>query len=277
MTSTRTRASECTVTTAALTTVARVQGPTDGPTVLFLHAIALDRREADPLADALPAVRVVSFDQRGHGEAMASDDRSMTIEVLANDALDIAAALGLEDFHLVGHSMGGAVAGTAAGMASRSARGPVASLTLIATPSGGGPIFAARADSLTEKTRDVVIETTLERWFTAPALTEQGPGVTYATACLRQMPVSQWQQAWMALSGFEGFDDLSQAAEPPIPALLISDQDDASTPPSVLDTVARSIGTGEHVVLSGGGHMLVLETPAAVADALIRHIERTEK
>ncbi len=54
--------------------------------------------------------RVLAFDHRGHGRSEAPADRSAyTIENMADDVEALADYVGFERYHLVGHSMGGAV------------------------------------------------------------------------------------------------------------------------------------------------------------------------
>lgn len=55
--------------------------------------------------------RVLVMDHRGHGRSDAPREReSYTIEQMASDSLALTESLGLERYHLVGHSMGGAIA-----------------------------------------------------------------------------------------------------------------------------------------------------------------------
>jgi pimeloyl-ACP methyl ester carboxylesterase len=54
--------------------------------------------------------RVLMFDHRGHGRSSAPPDRSQySIDQMADDVEALADEAGFERFHLVGHSMGGAV------------------------------------------------------------------------------------------------------------------------------------------------------------------------
>jgi 3-oxoadipate enol-lactonase len=53
---------------------------------------------------------VLIFDNRGHGKSEAPTDRSSyTIEQMADDAEALVAEIGFERYHLLGHSMGGAI------------------------------------------------------------------------------------------------------------------------------------------------------------------------
>ncbi len=71
--------------------------------------------------------RVLVIEHRGHGRSEAPEDRSVyTIEQMSLDAEALADELGYQRYHLVGHSMGGAIAQE---MALRSA-GRLLSLTL---------------------------------------------------------------------------------------------------------------------------------------------------
>jgi pimeloyl-ACP methyl ester carboxylesterase len=78
----------------------------DGPALVCLHGAGGNARHWDGLAAALSGrLRVIALDQRGHGrtEAPPIDDEPAG---LAEDLRGFADALGLEWFHLLGHSMG---------------------------------------------------------------------------------------------------------------------------------------------------------------------------
>jgi 3-oxoadipate enol-lactonase len=55
--------------------------------------------------------RVLTFDHRGHGRSQApADRRAYGIDQMSHDAEALIAQVGFERYHLVGHSMGGAIA-----------------------------------------------------------------------------------------------------------------------------------------------------------------------
>ena len=106
----------------------------DGDVILLVHGYGGDRNSWLFLQDPLAAkYRVYALDLPGHGTS-AKDVGDGTLSGLADAVTGVLDALGADRAHLVGHSMGGAVALVAA------ARAPsrIASITLIA-PSGFGP------------------------------------------------------------------------------------------------------------------------------------------
>ncbi len=91
----------------------RAAGPVDGDPVLLLHGFPQSSlcwsAAAPALAEA--GLRLLAPDQRGYSPgARPGDVAAYTVPVLAGDALGIAAALGHETFHLVGHDWGASVA-----------------------------------------------------------------------------------------------------------------------------------------------------------------------
>ena len=105
----------------------------DGDVILLVHGYGGDRNSWLFLQEPLAAkYRVYALDLPGHGTS-AKDVGDGTLGVLADAVTGVLDALGAGRAHLVGHSMGGAVALAVA------ARDPgrIASLTLIA-PSGFG-------------------------------------------------------------------------------------------------------------------------------------------
>ena len=79
----------------------------------MLHGYMNESEPFDPVASRLVAdgFFVVRPDHRGHGHSTdIGDESAYSFEHLLNDALAVTDRLGLDRFHLVGHSMGGYVA-----------------------------------------------------------------------------------------------------------------------------------------------------------------------
>ena len=90
------------------------QGHEDAPAVVLLHGLASTHLWWQPVTDRLAArYRVIRFDHRGHGRSGPADGQH-TVEGLAADTVAVLDALGLSRVLLAGHSLGAAVALTAA-------------------------------------------------------------------------------------------------------------------------------------------------------------------
>ena len=84
----------------------------DGPTLLLLHGFAADKGSWVPVAKRLtPHFHVVIPDLPGWGDSSRVQGASYDIDAQAQRLDGFVQALGLRGFVLVGHSMGGAIAG----------------------------------------------------------------------------------------------------------------------------------------------------------------------
>jgi len=95
----------------------RVAGPQDGPAVVLLHGFPQTSRSWGAVVPALAEAgyRVVAPDQRGYspGARPVGVERYAT-DALADDVAELADALGIDTFHLVGHDWGASIAWVAA-------------------------------------------------------------------------------------------------------------------------------------------------------------------
>lgn len=82
----------------------------DGPAVLMIQgAGAIGEAWRPQVRELSSQFTCITFDNRGVGQSTCTG-RAFTIEQLAQDALAIMDAEGLERFHVAGHSMGGLIA-----------------------------------------------------------------------------------------------------------------------------------------------------------------------
>ena len=91
--------------------VVRDVGPRDAPALVLLHGwtATADLNWFTCYQPLSERYRVVAFDHRGHGSGVRSKS-PFRLEDCADDAADIATALGIDRFIAVGYSMGGPVA-----------------------------------------------------------------------------------------------------------------------------------------------------------------------
>jgi pyruvate dehydrogenase E2 component (dihydrolipoamide acetyltransferase) len=110
-------------------------GTGDGPPIVFVHGFGADLNTWMFNQPALAEKhRTIALDLSGHGGSTKVLDFVLDAAGFASDIDHVLAALGIGRIHLVGHSMGGAIAAAFA----KSHPDRVASVTLIA-PAGLGP------------------------------------------------------------------------------------------------------------------------------------------
>lgn len=85
-------------------------GPEDAQPIVMLHGIRGYAETFAPLAAALaPIYRTIAYDQRGRGTSDWDPERQYFVESYVDDLDAVIAHLGLGQFDLLGHSLGGMV------------------------------------------------------------------------------------------------------------------------------------------------------------------------
>lgn len=236
----------------------RVDGaPADSaaPWVVLSHSLAADHRMWDPQMEALARYRVLRFDTRGHG-ASSAPAGDYTMDQLAEDALGLLDACGVQRCHFVGMSMGGMIAQQLA----LRAPGRLLSLTLADTssryPPAARPMWEERIALVRARGMDAVAPGTLERWFT-PAFREREPDVVARVgAQIRATPVAGFIGCAHAISHI---DLTARLASIRCPTLVIVGADDASTPVEMSEEIVRAIEGSRLEVLADAAHLTSIE------------------
>jgi pyruvate dehydrogenase E2 component (dihydrolipoamide acetyltransferase) len=244
----------------------------DGEVVLLVHGYGGDRNSWLFLQEPLAARhRVYALDLPGHGTS-SKDVGDGSAGVLADAVVGVLDAIGAERAHLVGHSLGGAVAAAAA------ARNPrrIGSLTLIA-PSGLGPEINAGylrgfADAQTRRELKPVVG---QLFADEGLVTRQ-----VIDDLLAYKRLDGVDAALHALLGTLLLDGDTQRTDTAaavasiggaVPVTVVWGSADRVIPPAQAESVAGAV---RHLV-DGAGHMPHMERPAAVQAAIEEAIARS--
>ena len=137
---------------------------TGDPPVLLIHGLGLSGGAWWRTVDALaPTMRVITFDHRGIGQS-ESLSYAYTTEAMADDAVSILDALGIERVHLYGFSLGGMVAQQVALRHPRRVR----SLVLGGTHAGGRRVAVPEPDVLSFFRRRAGMTSEHAAWASVP-------------------------------------------------------------------------------------------------------------
>lgn len=252
-----------TLTSKGRTLHVHIEGPEHGSPVLFLNSLGTDIRVWDALLPLLPeGLRVLRLDKPGHGLSDAPSG-GLSIEDLADDALALMDAAGVQRATIVGLSIGGLIAQAIA------ARVPqrVQAIVLMDTASkiGTADIWAERIAALETGGLEGMADTVMTRWFSDAFRAERAAEL----AVWRNMLVRTTAAGYGACCGaIRDADYRAQAANIACPVLSIGGSEDGSTPPEVVRALAESIPGAAFEEIAGAGHLPGVEAPEAVAAVL---------
>jgi pimeloyl-ACP methyl ester carboxylesterase len=245
-----------------------------GDPVLLLMGLGGDRHGWALVRPALAQRhRLVLVDNRDAGES-AEAAGPYGLGDMATDALGVMDALGIERFHVVGASMGGAVAQHVALQAPTR----VASLVLVSSWARTDALLAAILSTfrvMKERLSPAEFLAAIGPWaFTAryfqapsPELAAFQAEVAARGGALQSVAAYQRQVDACLAHDLSGL--LALLA---MPALVLVGEDDILTPTRYARAVAAALGRGEVAVVPASGHACFLETPKPVAERVLRFL-----
>ncbi len=245
----------------------QITGPDDAPVLLMGASLGTDLEmwaRQLPLAEHL---RLVRFDHRGHGRSPVPPG-PYEIEDLGRDVLELLLALGCERAHYCGLSLGGMV-----GMwLAANARERIERLVLLCTAAYMPPasmweqrIAIVREAGSVEPLADAV----LGRWLTPGFAAAHGEMRASLRAMLAATPAEGYASCCGAIKRMDLRGVLGQIRAP---TLVISGDQDPSTPPVEQELIARAIPGARHEVVSPAAHLAALEQPDTVNRLILEHL-----
>lgn len=244
----------------------------DGPTVVLAHCWTGCRATWAPVARRLVdrGHRVVLYDQRGHGESTIGTE-GITIDRLGADVRDVLRALDVEDAIVAGHSMGGMAAQAFAGDHPEEFAERVRALVLVATTAHGLAVSARQARLDAVLGRPVVNRVLGRRYGVTFVRGSVGRRARHGhlTAIRDSFVATPADVRVTCLSEMRGMDLRRGLGGIGVPVTVVVGTRDALVPPRLGRALAEAIPDARLVELPGAGHMLPLEEPDAVADAVV--------
>ncbi len=220
------------------------EGPADGPVVVAVPGYPGGVRDFRWLAPALaPTTRLIRLDMPGFGETPLATAPATDIAGRAAFVAEVLARLDITGAVLVGHSMGGAIAGTAASLAPER----VVAVALLASigprphPSvdGGKPARAVRL--ATGRLTGRLVRPLLPRAFELVGFPRRwGPDqLVHTLRCAAALDFAGWGATVAAL---------------PMPALVAWAGDDPLIPAEISAELAALAPAGPRLAFETGGH-----------------------
>ena len=218
--------------------------------------------------------RIISFDNRGAGRSDKPTE-PFTLEQMADDALAVLDAAGIETAHVVGASMGGVISQIVAVKYPHRVR----SLTLVGTACRNHPwrqeLLQSWAKTAEEKGM-IEVGKEAAQWVMSPR------------SFRRLVPAFTWMGPLAALRPRHSFvsqidailntreDLVDQLSTITAPTMVIVGNQDILTPRGDSEEIAERIPNAELVVISGAAHGLMMEHSSTFNRILIEFLQRTE-
>ena len=239
----------------------RVDGPENGPPVVFANSLGTDLRLWDPILPHLPeGLRIIRFDKRGHGlSSCPSSPYSMG--ALVSDTERLLDHLGVKNSVVVGLSIGGMIAQGLAVKRLDLVRALVLSNTAVKI--GTSDMWAERIAGVRQGGIEALADQIMERWFSAKFRTQP------ELELWRNMLTRQEDEGYIGCSAaISGTDFKSPTSGLRLPALGIAGSEDGSTPPDMVRETIDLIPGSRFELIRNAGHLPCVEQPEVYARIL---------
>jgi len=239
-------------------------GPPGGgsaPPIFFIHPINLRKECWLGLMPALATERLcVAVDLAGHGES--DDDEDFSLGAWVSDCVDVVNALDLPALHVVGGSLGGAIALCVAADLGDRALSATAMGAYLGNPEGGD------SDLLR-----MVERHTVEDLFAILAREAVAPGSPETLiATVRHQTNRHGKEIVRAvLQAANTADASTWLPRLRCPALILTGEHDTTCTSEDGERLATAAG-GRHQPLPGLGHLPMLEAPETLLRVLVPHL-----
>lgn len=241
---------------------------------MLLHGIGGDRLVWNAVATRLAAeFRVIAPDLRGHGQSRAPPGSQFTLAEMTADVLHLLDEKTVDSAHWVGFSGGAFLA---------------LRLTLDHPERTRSLALVSGAAYLDAHSRSV-----MERWWSTS--TEEGPDA-FALRLLKDVYYPDWVEAHLDIvdlvneevrtrdytaavawgRSLQSFDERNSITAIRKPTLLVQAMDDQVTDASHGRILRQSIPGSVIRIFAETGHMIPVERPDELAEALLEHLRRAE-
>jgi pimeloyl-ACP methyl ester carboxylesterase len=275
----------------------REVGPTDAPlTVVFAHGFCLRMSafhfQRMRLCDEWGTqVRMIFYDQRGHGRSGKAPPETYTLTQLGKDLETVLQVISPRGpIVLVGHSMGGMTVLSHARQFPRHYGGRIVGAALISSAAEG-----VAESPLGEILNNPALEAVLRAARSAPKLVQRGrtaarsligpilraasfsdmrvsPSiVAFSEKMMLETPIPTMVEFLHALQVHDETVGLPTLAK--IPTLIVCGDHDLVTPAEYSRKMAEVLPESELVIVAKAGHLVLLERPASVNDGLVRLVK----
>ncbi len=246
-------------------------------TMVMLHGFGASKENWVRFARHLNEnFHIVALDLSGHGENPRDLQASYTVEAQVEFVRQVMAQIGVEQFHLVGNSMGGAISSLYAATYPEQ----VLSATLI-SPAGVHDV-PSKMDELLEEGQNPLIASSVPEFLALlDFVMEDQPYIPGPVARVEgEKAASRVEINRKIFADLRG--DLERGMEQRLqeikaPVLIIWGDQDRAINVANIDKYAALIPNAEKLVMADIGHLAMIERPAESAEAILSWMAQVQK
>jgi 3-oxoadipate enol-lactonase len=233
-----------------------VSGKEGAPWLVLSHSLACSVRMWDPQVEAFQSrFRILNYDMRGHG-ATSAPQGPYTLDMLADDVLGLLGFLKIKQASYCGLSIGGMIGQTLALKAPGSFTKMVLADTTHTQPPEALKQWEDRIAIAKAKGIAALVDSTMERWFTAPF--RNSPPAKKIAALIAATPAAGYigcGQAIMKLNTTARLKDIK------LPVLAITGEQDGAA--GGTKHIGEHVPGAKFVNIPQAAHIANVEQPEA--------------
>ena len=241
--------------------------------VILIHGVAMDLTMWDEIERCLcPQFTIVRYDTIGHGPG-DHPSGPYTIRQYAEQLNHITTCLGLDNFIIVGFSMGGLIAEEFTLCYPEKVAGLVVLSSVFARSTAERSAVMNRVREAEQATEFVGLTAGIERWFTPEFRADNAPTVERVVAQMKKNNLKSFAAAYRVFATADA-QILPRIGEIYCPVLSVTGEFDQRSTPAMAKQLAASVQSGESIILQGQQHLIPIEKPQQVSEIIVNFVNR---
>ncbi len=236
----------------------------EGTPLVMVHGLGGTSNTFFPQAQLLPRwFKLIRPDLEGSGRSALGG--ALSIEGFVADVVTVMDSVGAGEAHFVGHSMGTIICQHVAAKHPKRVKSLALLGPLAEPPEPARAAIRARAETARKDGMVGIADTLVNAGTSAETKTHRPATAAFVREILMRQSAEGYAATCDALAAAKAAD----ASKITCPTLLITGDEDGTSPPPAVQRLAQSIKGSKMIVLNGCGHWTPIEKPAEVNAALV--------
>ena len=250
------------------------RGEGEGSPVVLVHGVGGSLNNWNKVAETLcDSYRVIRLDLRGHGQS-SKEHKSYSLGAFVADIVGLADELGIDSFHLVGHSLGGMIAQHAAIHYPERIRSACIISSAAGRTAEEATAVQARIDILRHGNPGEHFRKSVARWYSPEFVAANESLLADLERQNRENDPWCYSEAYAVLAYAELGPELHKIK---VPTLVATGEFDMGSNPRMARFMHDEIPGSELHIFEGLRHSILVEAPDRVLDVVTRFLKKNDR